>query len=75
MPEFSDKSVPLCPFEKLHPSLWKEKVAVCLSATPVITATADHQTLVLLTPMDAPSMYTYDPWERLNRFTYRFMKP
>jgi phospholipid-binding lipoprotein MlaA len=26
----------------------------------------------LVTPADAPSMYTYDPWERLNRFTYRF---
>jgi phospholipid-binding lipoprotein MlaA len=26
----------------------------------------------LLTPDDAPPMYTYDPWERLNRFTYRF---
>ncbi len=25
-----------------------------------------------LTPADAPSMATYDPWERLNRFTYRF---
>ena len=25
-----------------------------------------------LTPSDAPSMYTYDPWERLNRFVYRF---
>jgi phospholipid-binding lipoprotein MlaA len=25
-----------------------------------------------VTPEDAPSMYTYDPWERLNRFTYRF---
>jgi phospholipid-binding lipoprotein MlaA len=25
-----------------------------------------------LTPADAPSMDTYDPWERLNRFTYRF---
>lgn len=24
-----------------------------------------------LTTADAPSMYTYDPWERLNRFTYR----
>jgi phospholipid-binding lipoprotein MlaA len=24
------------------------------------------------TPADAPSMRTYDPWERLNRFTYRF---
>jgi phospholipid-binding lipoprotein MlaA len=25
-----------------------------------------------VTPADAPSMYTYDPWERVNRFTYRF---
>jgi phospholipid-binding lipoprotein MlaA len=25
-----------------------------------------------LTAADAPSMHTYDPWERLNRFTYRF---
>ncbi len=25
-----------------------------------------------VTPADAPSMRTYDPWERLNRFTYRF---
>jgi len=25
-----------------------------------------------LTPADAPSMKTYDPWERLNRFDYRF---
>lgn len=25
-----------------------------------------------LTPEDAPSMKTYDPWERLNRFDYRF---
>jgi len=27
---------------------------------------------VPLTTADAPSMYTYDPWERFNRFTYRF---
>jgi phospholipid-binding lipoprotein MlaA len=26
----------------------------------------------LITPADAPSMTTYDPWGRLNRFTYRF---
>ena len=32
----------------------------------------DTEPLVPLTPEDAPSMYTYDPWERLNRFTYRF---
>lgn len=25
-----------------------------------------------VTPRDAPSMATYDPWERLNQFTYRF---
>jgi phospholipid-binding lipoprotein MlaA len=25
-----------------------------------------------VTPADAPPMDTYDPWERLNRFTYRF---
>jgi phospholipid-binding lipoprotein MlaA len=25
-----------------------------------------------VTPADAPPMITYDPWERLNRFTYRF---
>jgi phospholipid-binding lipoprotein MlaA len=25
-----------------------------------------------VTPADAPSMVTYDPWERINRFTYRF---
>jgi len=26
----------------------------------------------LLTPEDAPPMHTYDPWERFNRFAYRF---
>jgi phospholipid-binding lipoprotein MlaA len=31
-----------------------------------------HDAPPLLTPADAPPMYTYDPWERLNRFTYRF---
>jgi phospholipid-binding lipoprotein MlaA len=31
-----------------------------------------HEAPPLLTPADAPPMYTYDPWERLNRFTYRF---
>ncbi|MDP9012137.1 MAG: VacJ family lipoprotein [Pseudomonadota bacterium] len=25
-----------------------------------------------LTPADAPPLQTYDPWERMNRFTYRF---
>lgn len=41
------------------------------------TATADTnnpdtEPLVPLTAEDVPSMYTYDPWGRLNRFTYRF---
>jgi phospholipid-binding lipoprotein MlaA len=30
------------------------------------------QAVVPLTTADAPSMYSYDPWERVNRFTYRF---
>jgi phospholipid-binding lipoprotein MlaA len=30
------------------------------------------QTVTPLTPADAPSMYSYDPWERLNRYSYRF---
>ena len=32
----------------------------------------DAEAIVPLTTADAPSMYTYDPWERLNRFSYRF---
>ena len=35
-------------------------------------ASAAPEPLPLLSPEDAPPMYTYDPWERLNRFTYRF---
>ena len=31
-----------------------------------------QQALPPVTPADAPSLYTYDPWERINRFTYRF---
>jgi phospholipid-binding lipoprotein MlaA len=31
-----------------------------------------QEALPPVTPADAPPMYTYDPWERLNRFTYRF---
>jgi phospholipid-binding lipoprotein MlaA len=33
---------------------------------------SEQEALPPVTPADAPSMYTYDPWERLNRFTYRF---
>jgi phospholipid-binding lipoprotein MlaA len=31
-----------------------------------------EEPLVPLTEEDVPSMYTYDPWEGVNRFTYRF---
>ena len=31
-----------------------------------------RKALPLVTPEDAPPMTTYDPWERMNRFTYRF---
>jgi phospholipid-binding lipoprotein MlaA len=32
----------------------------------------EAEEIPLVTPADAPSMTTYDPWGRLNRFTYRF---
>ncbi len=34
--------------------------------------TSSEQPPPPVTPADAPPMYTYDPWEKLNRFTYRF---
>jgi phospholipid-binding lipoprotein MlaA len=40
-------------------------------AAPASTAAGDADALPPLTPADAPSMYTYDPFERINRFTYR----
>jgi phospholipid-binding lipoprotein MlaA len=36
------------------------------------TAQSPEEEPVPVTPADAPPMYTYDPWERMNRFTYRF---
>jgi phospholipid-binding lipoprotein MlaA len=45
------------------------------AASPTSTASAaapDEEPAPPVTPADAPSMHTYDPWERLNRFTYRF---
>lgn len=36
-------------------------------AVPAADASA-----VRVTAADAPPMYTYDPWERMNRFSYRF---
>jgi phospholipid-binding lipoprotein MlaA len=47
-------------------------------AAVVATASTDSgrqaadDTAPPVTPADAPSMYTYDPWERINRFNYRF---
>jgi phospholipid-binding lipoprotein MlaA len=60
-----------------------ESAAAFAAAAATATATAtpgeagrdakDAQgTLPPVTAADAPSMHTYDPWERLNRFTYRF---
>ena len=31
-----------------------------------------QEAAIALTPADAPPMYTYDPWEPMNRFVYRF---
>jgi len=45
------------------------------AASPTSTASAaapDEEPAPPVTAADAPSMHTYDPWERLNRFTYRF---
>ena len=42
------------------------------SAAAGETGQDNPQALPPVTPADAPSMHTYDPWERLNRFTYRF---
>src|ERR1700722_852298 len=39
---------------------------------PAASASGDNAAPAALTMTDAPSMYTYDPWERVNRFTYRF---
>ena len=46
-----------------------EAVAAESAAAPAQEA---QEAPPLVTPADAPPMYTYDPWERLNRFTYRF---
>jgi phospholipid-binding lipoprotein MlaA len=37
-----------------------------------VAVAPDEEPAPPLTAADAPPMYTYDPWERLNRFTYRF---
>ncbi len=46
--------------------------AASASANGTAQAPADADQAPPITAEDAPSMITYDPWERLNRFTYRF---
>jgi phospholipid-binding lipoprotein MlaA len=51
------------------------KNAEALAAARAATQAAGSQSAVGVVPLtsaDAPSMYSYDPWERVNRFTYRF---
>ncbi len=40
--------------------------------TPAGVETRGEATTPPLTPADAPPPRTYDPWERINRFSYRF---
>jgi phospholipid-binding lipoprotein MlaA len=42
------------------------------NTTAATTGSSLEPALVPLTPAEAPSMYTYDPLERINRFIYRF---
>ena len=44
----------------------------CASQSVSIRAVPAETELPPVTPQDAPSLATYDPWEPLNRFTYRF---
>jgi phospholipid-binding lipoprotein MlaA len=46
-------------------------LAEAQKATESQHASAD-EALTPLTPADAPPLKTYDPWERINRFSYRF---
>jgi phospholipid-binding lipoprotein MlaA len=46
--------------------------ATTANATAGDTGQSTQEAIPPVTPADAPSMYTYDPWERINRFTYRF---
>ena len=41
-------------------------------AAPVAAASPAASSAPPVTAADAPPLYTYDPWERMNRFTYRF---
>jgi phospholipid-binding lipoprotein MlaA len=52
-----------------------KNAAALAAATKTASDAAAQDTehpVIPLTTADAPSMYSYDPWERMNRFTYRF---
>jgi phospholipid-binding lipoprotein MlaA len=53
-----------------------KNAAALMAAAAAATHSASDQNsehaVIPLTTADAPSMYSYDPWEPLNRFTYRF---
>jgi phospholipid-binding lipoprotein MlaA len=46
--------------------------AVATAAAHAATAEDSDHAVVPLTTADAPSMYSYDPWEPMNRLIYRF---
>jgi phospholipid-binding lipoprotein MlaA len=48
------------------------ELAKALASEPASTGVKKGEAVPLMTPADAPSMATYDPWGRLNRFMYRF---
>jgi phospholipid-binding lipoprotein MlaA len=53
----------------------KNAAALAAAATTASHGASDQNgehMVIPLTTADAPSMYSYDPWERINRFTYRF---
>lgn len=53
----------------------KDAAALLAAATTASHGPASEgsdRAVIPLTTADAPSMYSYDPWERVNRFTYRF---
>lgn len=49
-----------------------EELAVTLKAAAANPTPVENLDLPPLTAAEAPSMATYDPWEPVNRFTYRF---
>ena len=55
-----------------HAAALQAASAALDARTASASDSADGPIAPPLTPADAPSMRTYDPWERINRFTYRF---